>query len=89
MTSKAPIRHGTVDGYTNRGCRCGECCRVHTDYNRAARAARISKPLPDHVPHGSTSTYSNWACRCDECRAANAAASRARQARRKAQGAQW
>lgn len=36
------MKHGTVDGYTNHRCRCADCRRAQTDYNRQRRAARRS-----------------------------------------------
>lgn len=32
-------RHGTHNGYSNYGCRCGACSQVWSAYNRARRQA--------------------------------------------------
>lgn len=31
----APIKHGTLNGYTRWKCRCEACCAVHAAYQRA------------------------------------------------------
>lgn len=88
------IRHGTTDGYGNRGCRCALCKRAFADYMLAYthRTGR-RKPMQQHLaeireraearPHGTTSKY-HGGCRCDKCRAASAAAKRSYRQRRSA-----
>lgn len=41
-----PIRHGTVNGYTNRRCRCVACCKANTDRKRTYRQRRRDDGLP-------------------------------------------
>jgi hypothetical protein len=79
-------RHGTANGYNNRGCRCNACRRAWnawmTDYNhrsgrarpRAEYLAEVVKRDED-VPHGTFARYRRG-CRCDECRAHDTAAKR-------------
>ena len=31
------VRHGSANGYRNLGCRCGDCTRAWTDYQRSRR----------------------------------------------------
>ena len=35
--SPGPIQHGTVGGYTNRGCRCGKCRKAWAKYTAERR----------------------------------------------------
>jgi len=65
-------RHGTVNGYSNLGCRCDDCKSAWRVQTRQQREARRHKPIPDRV-HGTAGGYDNWFCRCDACRAANRA----------------
>lgn len=37
---RSPVRHGTLGGYTNRGCRCEECRGAHSDYQRKRRRGK-------------------------------------------------
>jgi cytidine deaminase len=37
-------RHGTVGGYTNHGCRCGECRAAMSEYLRRRRCG-LSEPV--------------------------------------------
>lgn len=37
-----PAKHGTVNAYVNRGCRCEACRRAHSDYQRERRPRRYS-----------------------------------------------
>jgi hypothetical protein len=34
--------HGTLNGYTNRACRCEECRHAWTSYARRYRARRLT-----------------------------------------------
>ena len=71
--------HGTVSGYTYRGCRCELCLEANRGYRGTKPRAEYLAGLPE-PQHGTESRYKNCDCRCDECRAASA---RARRARRK------
>jgi hypothetical protein len=62
------IPHGTVNGYTNRRCRCTPCLQAERAYKAAWRAAHAGD-VPDGY-HGRRSTYINRGCRCDPCREA-------------------
>lgn len=78
--------HGTVNGYTNRKCRCDACqdaWRAYIAEKRAARVARLAAD-PDCVEHGLASTYANWGCRCRPCTDAWSDQSMHRERRRKA-----
>ena len=55
------------------GCRCPECKRANSDYQKEIRY-RLNDTEPPF--HGTTHIYQMYGCRCDECRAAIAAASR-------------
>lgn len=61
-------RHGTVNGYSNLGCRCQPCKDANAVYNKRCREQREGRLTPDDPRHGKTSTYTNWRCRCDACR---------------------
>lgn len=61
-------RHGTANGYSNLGCRCGECRAAKATDQRAQNAARARRGLPESdLRHGKASTYMNWRCRCQAC----------------------
>lgn len=66
-------RHGTVNGYVNRKCRCKACRVAWTDEFRRMRARRFTRITPDDPRHGTYTFYENHSCRCDACRAANTA----------------
>lgn len=61
--------HGTLNGYTNRGCRCPACREESRKSGAAQRAQRVARMAADPTvaPHGLASTYGNWGCRCPEC----------------------
>ncbi len=67
--------HGTLNGYTNYGCRCSACRAANADKVWEAGERRHAAMLRGDVdpPHGSTSTYKNYRCRCGPCRAAKSA----------------
>ena len=85
------IKHGTWDGYSNRGCRCDRCKAAATakQLEYMHRTGR-SKPMAQHLaeiharaeakPHGTETKYS-YGCRCEECRDAAKAARKARRLR--------
>lgn len=80
MLSDDP-RHGTVNGYSNLGCRCDECRASWASHLQAQRAARARRGLPASDPrHGKASTYANWGCRCQACTEAAAEYRRSRSA---------
>jgi hypothetical protein len=61
-------RHGTVNGYSNLGCRCERCRTASTERARADRLARrLRARRGEGPPHGSVSRYTNWGCRCLLC----------------------
>ncbi len=64
--------HGTLTGYTNRRCRCGDCRGAFAAYRRARRAKLRHAPAKQ-IPHGTLNGYTNYACRCYPCYQANAA----------------
>lgn len=73
LTNPDDPRHGTVNGYTNHGCR-RECCRAaNAAAQRAARARRAGMKPPEEV-HGTENGYTNWRCKCPRCKAAHAEA---------------
>lgn len=81
-------RHGTANGYSNLGCRCDKCRAAGTSGQRAWRAERARRGLPEGDPrHGKATTYANWDCRCQACTKAWAEYRRARRSRRAAGGA--
>jgi hypothetical protein len=67
-----PVRHGTLNGYHNRGCRCPQCREANRLAQRAYRAAWSKRTAAGDpaVPHGMVSGYINWICRCEACRQA-------------------
>jgi 5-methylcytosine-specific restriction endonuclease McrA len=48
----SPIRHGTVDGYSNRGCRCEDCKAAHAD-----RARRYYEANCEEISQRSRQRY--------------------------------
>jgi hypothetical protein len=64
-------RHGTYNGYVNRGCRCTDCRAANTAFHIAAREQRRGSLSPGDPRHGRDDTYTNYACRCDWCRDAH------------------
>ncbi|MFD6218642.1 hypothetical protein [Nocardia salmonicida] len=76
--------HGTVYGYTRKGCRRDDCTAAATSAAKDVRKRRLAmrivrdgRPYAERdsrghlLPHGDASTYQNWACRCLPCTAAN------------------
>jgi hypothetical protein len=61
----SPPEHGTVNAYTNYGCRCGPCKAAQSEENRRQYEKR--KARSDQAPHGTVSAYTNWGCRCLDC----------------------
>lgn len=88
--SERPIKHGTVNGYTRRKCRCEACVDAWRISQREGMQ-RFREHMREteryrEMAHGLTYTY-NVGCRCDACRAANAEYTRARRRRiREAEG---
>ena len=64
------VRHGTLSGYRNHGCRCTKCRAASAAYQAEWRARPRD---PDSLRHGEASTYCNQGCRCVPCTAASAA----------------
>lgn len=69
----AKPKHGTINRYSNHGCRCKRCSKAWGDYYRQRREAYRNGPIPERV-HGTWTGYSNYKCRCELCRAVPAAA---------------
>lgn len=72
-------RHGTVNGYVNRKCRCAACRAANTESTRILRARRVERTranggIAPVAQHGTLSTRSNWLCGCVDCLAVDAAA---------------
>lgn len=59
------LYHGTLDGYTNRGCRCARCRRANANFCASKRKNRIESGCPSHA-HGLNG-YTNYGCRCEVC----------------------
>lgn len=74
-------RHGTMNGYVNRRCRCDRCRDANAAYQRQRRAVRYSA---EPTVHGLSSTYTNWGCRCRSCCAAHTEVKRQHRAPRTA-----
>lgn len=74
-------RHGTVNGYSNHGCRCQKCRDAWTPAVLELRHARAAKITPDDPRHGTYNFYVNHRCRCELCREANRLAAAERKAR--------
>ena len=68
-------RHGTVNGYINRECRCGACREAWRLYEPARlsreryRRRMGMQPAKRGRTHGIRATYVHG-CRCSECREA-------------------
>lgn len=69
-------RHGTVNGYINRRCRCQECKdawrEYHRPYQERWRRRQGMQPAKRGRTHGIRATYVHAKCRCEECRRAEA-----------------
>lgn len=77
LTDPEDPRHGSVNAYTNHGCRCDRCKGANARLQRRLRVRRADLEPPESV-HGTEGGYSNWRCRCLECGAAHNAAARDR-----------
>jgi hypothetical protein len=75
--------HGTVNGYTNRKCRCSRCRVAWADWNwtRTRTREALLKADPSLAEHGKATTYGNWRCRCEPCTKAWRGAKAERKAR--------
>lgn len=71
-------KHGTLNAYTNYGCRCQPCKDENTKSTLRGRKSRTErlKANPGLMPHGRYMTYQNWGCRCRACTTAHSNASR-------------
>lgn len=74
--------HGTINGYSNRLCRCADCREAWAGYVRDAKERRAVAGVPERV-HGTENGYGNYKCRCDDCRDAWSTAGWQRAQRRK------
>jgi hypothetical protein len=64
-------RHGTVNAYTNYGCRCPACKEANVIASNRRRVDREARGLPpDDDRHGTYNAYTNYNCRCDACKLA-------------------
>ena len=71
------LRHGTVNGYVNYGCRCDKCKAASSRRHKQ----RVEEGLSETDPrHGTESGYLNWGCRCESCKAGHSAAAKKRRA---------
>ena len=77
-------RHGTLNGYSNLGCRCVRCKVPWVAYCKRRREERKALIQPDDPRHGKSSFYYNYSCRCDKCKAEHARKSRELKAARRA-----
>ena len=63
-----PEYHGTVNGYSNYGCRCDLCKRAGSQSNKLQKSRRIAIPKDGtEWYHGTHNGYHNWGCRCEPC----------------------
>lgn len=67
-------RHGSVNGYTNHGCRCERCRAAEARRQKRWRASVSLRP--DDPQHGTNNGYTNYGCRCPRCSAAHKAYNR-------------
>lgn len=67
-------RHGTINGYSNGGCRCESCKKANRERHREYMD-RVRSQGRVLSRHGTSLAYDSG-CRCPECRAANTAKSR-------------
>ena len=79
-------RHGTLNGYSNLGCRCDSCRVAHTRYCAEAKLRRFARGCPEHL-HGTPGGYGNYGCRCRDCTTAWTDEHRARRQRRQREDA--
>jgi hypothetical protein len=65
--------HGTLNAYTNLGCRCARC-REANRIECSRQKERRRRGIPSrtgYIPkHGTLTRYQNWCCRCTHCRLA-------------------
>lgn len=69
-TSTAESWHGTLNGYSNRKCRCSGCRQAAAANMRRYKEQLKTKPVPPHV-HGTANGYGNYGCRCQSCTTAH------------------
>lgn len=69
--------HGTINGYSNYGCRCILCTEANNVAVRSWRSRRGRMavhgprfPYTRKPRHGTRSEYVHYRCRCDDCRQA-------------------
>ena len=43
------MKHGTLNGYTNYGCRCDRCCDAQQAYHRAYDAMHCAEHVDEYV----------------------------------------
>lgn len=68
--SPEDTRHGTINGYCNQKCRCGDCKQAWSFYKRdRLERLKSSGISPDDPRHGSTAGYA-LSCRCEACSSA-------------------
>jgi len=63
--------HGTLTGYTGKGCRCPLCKKARAKYQREHVKILLERPIPATVKHGTLNAYINYSCSCRDCKAAN------------------
>lgn len=57
-------RHGEIQTYTNKKCRCDKCRDTWKNY---CRDLHDTRPDRLEIPHGTTNGHHNYGCRCDLC----------------------
>jgi hypothetical protein len=76
----ASVKHGTLNAYRHRHCRCTLCRRANAqasmNLTRRVQARQITgengRPYHPDAPHGTRYGYSHFGCRCEKCRRAQA-----------------
>lgn len=65
--AKMTAQHGTNARYAG-GCRCDDCKKAHSDYQKRHRKDRLPDLLanPNHPAHGTVNGHKTG-CRCDKC----------------------
>jgi hypothetical protein len=66
--------HGTVNGYSNRKCRCSDCRKAWAAQVQQAKLRRMADRVEVNgrlvhptAPHGTANAYGNYGCRCWPC----------------------